>query len=241
MHRSPTRWRRRRFITQASAALLVATSLNLQACGEAEGDEGDAAGDGDGDGDAAGDGDATGGDTTGDGDGLTCDPTAPNIEGPFYRPDAPEQANLAPEMAPGDPLTVTGVVLDGNCDPIANALLDLWQADAEGHYDNDGSSPPPADDEFSYRGRIYADAEGRFEFESIVPGRYLNGDSYRPAHIHVKVSADGFELLTTQLYFEGDPYNDADGFIVDELIMPVEIDADGRWRCTFDFALEAAG
>ena len=57
------------------------------------------------------------------------------------------------------------------------------------------------------------------------------------SHIHVKVSAKDFELLTTQLYFEGDPYNDSDAFIEDELIMPVETDADGRRNCVFDFVL----
>ena len=210
----------------------------LAACGDgaAGADDGGALGTDGGDGDGDGDPSAETGSGGGDGD-MDCAPTPDNIEGPFYRPDAPETDDIAPDMAPGDLLTVSGVVRDEDCAPIPNALLDVWQADADGSYDNDPSQPPPGADEFAYRGRLYADENGAFSFNSIVPGRYLNGDEYRPAHIHIKVSAEGFELLTTQLYFEGDPFNDVDPFIDEGLIMPVETDADGRRLCSFDFVL----
>src|SRR5690606_34392367 len=99
------------------------------------------------------------------------------------------------------------------------AVLDFWQADDDGGYDNDGVADPPAG-EFVLRGKVESDAAGGFSLKTIIPGHYLNGNQYRPAHIHVTVSAPGFASLTTQLYFEGDPYNEIDPFIIDSLIMP---------------------
>lgn len=61
-----------------------------------------------------------------------------------------------------------------------------------------------------YRGQIAADSEGRFTLTTLRPGWYLNGASYRPAHLHLKVWVDGKERLTTQLYLEDDPYNKDD-------------------------------
>ena len=63
-------------------------------------------------------------------------------------------------------------------------------------------------------------SDGSYSFKTIIPGHYLNGSQYRPAHIHVTVTAAGHKSLTTQLYFEGDPYNSIDPFIEDSLIMP---------------------
>jgi protocatechuate 3,4-dioxygenase beta subunit len=89
------------------------------------------------------------------------------------------------------------------------------------------------------RGKLRADASGAFRVRTIVPGRYLNGAQYRPAHVHVKVSAPGFLPLTTQLYFPGDPYNAVDPFIVRSLIMRVA-DEGGLKRASFDFVLRRA-
>ncbi|HLU65886.1 MAG TPA: hypothetical protein VKZ63_06405, partial [Kofleriaceae bacterium] len=87
------------------------------------------------------------------------------------------------------------------------------------------------------RGKVESDAAGGFSLKTIIPGHYLNGNQYRPAHIHVTVSAPGFASLTTQLYFEGDPYNDIDPFILDSLIMsPVE-NPDGSLSAAFDLVL----
>ena len=73
-----------------------------------------------------------------------------------------------------------------------------------------------------------------------MPGRYLNGARYRPAHIHVKVRAPGFPVLTTQLYFPGDPHDEGDPFIVESLIMPVRRVAADQQAATFDFTLRPA-
>ena len=157
-------------------------------------------------------------------------PTADNIEGPFYKAGAPHRAVIATDKDAGERLVISGVVRDARCKPLANATLDVWQADARGGYDNDG---------WGMRGRMTTDKHGRFQVTSIVPGRYLNGRRYRPAHVHVKLKAPNMRSLTTQLYFEGDPYNEGDDFIVKELIMQHTKRGDVR-RAVFDFVLAAA-
>ncbi|MEM6927391.1 MAG: dioxygenase, partial [Myxococcota bacterium] len=77
-----------------------------------------------------------------------------------------------------------------------------WHADPAGDYDGSADG--------KYRGQTRTDADGAYRFETLVPGRYLNGAQFRPAHVHVKVWVDGVERLTTQLYFANDPYNDVD-------------------------------
>jgi protocatechuate 3,4-dioxygenase beta subunit len=159
----------------------------------------------------------------------TCSVTADNIEGPFYKRGAPHRAVLATDKDAGERLVIGGVVLADNCSPLANATLDIWHADTRGGYDNDG---------WGMRGRMTTDKHGRWQMSSIVPGRYLNGRRYRPAHVHVKLRAAGHRELTTQLYFEGDPYNDGDDFIVSSLIMRHKKVGDVR-RASFDFVLAA--
>ena len=100
--------------------------------------------------------------------------------------------------------------------PVVGAVLDVWHADHAGHYDNDGSNL--VTERSHFRGKLRTDRQGRFELRSILPGRYLNGPTYRPSHVHVKLSARGFAPLTTQLYFEGDPYNERDSFIRRSLV-----------------------
>jgi catechol 1,2-dioxygenase len=152
-----------------------------------------------------------------------CHATAPNIEGPFYKPGAPERARI---VSGGGMLVVEGRVLDHRCQPLAHALVDVWQADPSGAYDNHG---------FGLRGRLRSDAEGRYRLETVRPGHYLNGDRYRPAHIHVKLSASGMRPLTTQLYFPGDPHNAGDPFIDRSLIMRLHDEA----LAEFDFVMAA--
>jgi catechol 1,2-dioxygenase len=89
------------------------------------------------------------------------------------------------------------------------------------------------------RGKVRADARGDFSFATVLPGHYLNGRVYRPAHIHVKVSAPGHAPLTTQLYFPDDPYNAADPFIERSLIMDVARTS-GALAARYDFVLRPA-
>jgi protocatechuate 3,4-dioxygenase beta subunit len=156
-----------------------------------------------------------------------CVATADNIEGPFYKAGAPSRATFVGDADRGERLLLAGSVRTTSCEPVANAVLDIWHADARGGYDNDG---------FGLRGTLRTDAHGRWALRTIIPGRYLNGKQYRPSHIHVKVRARGHEELTTQLYFKGDPYIERDPFVVASLVMAHEKASTGR-RAAFDFVI----
>lgn len=144
------------------------------------------------------------------------------ILGPFYVEGAeelPAMANIAGDT-PGEPVVVSGRVTDPSGQPLAGALLDVWQASAEGFYD----VQLPEQTELNLRGKFRTDAEGRYAFRTIKPSFYpIPGDGpvgqmlrgvgrhpYRPAHIHFIVSAEDYEAVTTELFVEGDPYLDSD-------------------------------
>ncbi|MBX3224813.1 MAG: hypothetical protein KF795_30135 [Labilithrix sp.] len=168
------------------------------------------------------------------GAGGACAETAANIEGPYYRAGVPERADLTDAGMPGVPLEIAGRVTTSDCTTaLANVELDVWQANHSGHYDNDGSMPPGR---VLLRGRLRTDADGRYRVKTIVPGRYLNGAQYRPAHVHVKLRAQGHALLTTQLYFPDDPFNEVDPFIHRSLVMAVER-KDRLLLARYDFVL----
>ena len=178
-----------------------------------------------------GDDDAGAGGGADAGPDSACEVTEANIEGPFYEPGAPSRMVLVEDGMPGRRVALTGRVLGEGCAPLAGATLDVWQADDEGAYDDVG---------FTLRGVLETGADGGYEILTIVPGHYLNGGAYRPAHIHFKVSAPGHAPLTTQLYFEGDPFNDEDPFIEDSLIMAIDEQQDGSIACQFEFVLAPA-
>ncbi len=129
----------------------------------------------------------------------SCEVTGKDVEGPFFEAGAPNRTKLAAANEPGELLRVEGRVLDENCNAVAGAHLDIWHADADGNYHKPGA-------EYRLRGQMTTDAEGKYGFETIMPGRYPLGESLRPAHVHFIVSKPGFIPLTTQLYFRGDPY-----------------------------------
>jgi protocatechuate 3,4-dioxygenase beta subunit len=137
-----------------------------------------------------------------DGDEATLRQT----EGPYFKPSSPERAELLEAGMAGQPIELTGLVLSRACQPIAGALLDFWQADDKGHYDNSG---------FRLRGHQFSDAEGRYRLRSVVPGVYPG----RTRHIHVKVQARGGRVLTTQLYFPGESQNRSDSLFRSELLV----------------------
>jgi len=103
-------------------------------------------------------------------------PTRPETEGPYFKPRSPERWSLLESGMKGRLLILTGSVITTACRPVARALLDFWQADASGEYDNTG---------FRLRGHQYSDTMGRYRLETVVPGRYVG----RTRHIHVKVQA----------------------------------------------------
>jgi protocatechuate 3,4-dioxygenase beta subunit len=133
----------------------------------------------------------------------------PETEGPFFKPSSPERTNLFELGIAGQPLELVGFVLSLSCKPVSGALIDLWQADGKGEYDNSG---------FRLRGHQFADARGRYRLSSIVQGLYEG----RTRHIHVKVQPPTGRLLTTQLYLPGEPKNILDGLFRHELLIRAE-------------------
>ncbi|MDG6103195.1 dioxygenase [Dactylosporangium aurantiacum] len=154
------------------------------------------------------------------------DETPPQMEGPYFKPDSPQRAAIATGL-PGTRLTVSGYVFGTSCQPIAGALLDFWQADSAGAYDNVG---------YRLRGHQYTNAQGAYSLTTIVPGLYPG----RTRHLHVKVQAPGRPVLTTQLYFPGEPRNATDSLYDPRLLMTVRSVAGGR-EATFDVVLEVPG
>jgi protocatechuate 3,4-dioxygenase beta subunit len=138
-----------------------------------------------------------------------CDdsPTPKQTEGPYWTPDSPARTDFTGDGAPGDRMTLTGTVVDTACRPVPRTLLDFWQCDGDGVYDNEG---------YKLRGHQYTDASGAFR------------------HFHVKVRPPGGEVLTTQLYFPGEPANRADGIYRRELEMTVA----GNGDASFTFVVE---
>ncbi|HZZ74028.1 MAG TPA: hypothetical protein VFE24_17375 [Pirellulales bacterium] len=150
--------------------------------------------------------------------------TPDNIWGPYFRKGAPFRAKITPARERGMPLVISGHVwaLDKR-QPLAMAILDVWQANAQGRYDNDDPKNPPADDLFLNRARLFTDENGYYEYETIHPGRYQIGDNaWRPSHIHYYAQARGYKPLVTQMYFKGDPMNAQDQFIKPSLIVDVQ-------------------
>lgn len=127
----------------------------------------------------------------------TCTLTPAETEGPYYTAGSPSKPNLAADVKTGTPLTVTGQVLNQNCQPLKNATIEIWQANAEGQYDNQ---------RYTLRGKVNTDAQGKYTFTTVVPGQYPG----RTPHIHIKVTPAGGQTLTTQLYFPGNASNARD-------------------------------
>jgi protocatechuate 3,4-dioxygenase beta subunit len=151
------------------------------------------------------------------------DATVPQTEGPYFKPSSPERTELFEEGMAGQPIELVGFVLSRACKPLAGALLDFWQADDKGRYDNSG---------FRLRGHQFSDAEGRYRLRSIVPGIYPG----RTRHIHVKVQPRGGPVLTTQLYFPGESKNRSDSLFRKDLQIRTAKNA-GWLAGRFDFVL----
>jgi len=176
--------------------------------------------------------------------------TESSLLGPFYRDGAPELplgANIARNVK-GAPLAIHGTVksLDGK--PVANALLDVWQASPDGLYD----LQLPDHNAMNLRARFRTGADGEFHFRSVKTSSYpvpvdgpvgtmlkaLGQHPYRPAHIHFLISADGYVPLTTALYMEGDKYLDSDAVFGARKSLTIGYQSEhGRDAINFDFVI----
>jgi catechol 1,2-dioxygenase len=180
-----------------------------------------------------------------------------SIEGPYYVPDAPEQGARGTipmrQDEGGTPLAWSGTVTSTDGTPLAGAKVEVWHADDDGYY----SQFAPGIPEWNLRGTFTVGDDGAFEIHTVQPAPYqiptdgacgkliaaAGWHAWRPAHIHVKVSAPGHELLTAQLYFPGDEHNDDDiaSAVKPELILDPQPAADGTGaRVTYDFVLDPA-
>jgi protocatechuate 3,4-dioxygenase beta subunit len=152
----------------------------------------------------------------------TCGITPEQTEGPFF----PENTEIENDWdltrvaghsqeALGERILVTGIVRDGACEPLANSVVEMWQAAASGRYNHSGdTSGLPLDRNFQYYGKAVTDSEGRYFFKTIIPGDYPATPSWqRPPHLHFKVQKRGYFELTTQMYFKGHPLNEGDAIL----------------------------
>ncbi len=153
---------------------------------------------------------------------LPGEATESTVFGPFYREGAvelPMGANISQDGR-GEPTVVIGRVLSTDGTPIPHALLDVWETDENGLYEQQDPEQP----EMNLRGKFRTDSEGRYFFVGIKPVSYsipddgpvgqmlrsLGRHPFRPAHIHMIVSAKGFVPVTTHLFVKGDKYLDSD-------------------------------
>ena len=176
---------------------------------------------------------------------VSCDETTQDYygQGPFYSTNAPSIINnqlaLADEL--GTRLIISGRVHNLDCtEYIEGAIIDIWHANDAGAYDNTG---------FNLRGKTTSNSQGFYLFETIYPGKYLNGSAYRPAHIHFKITPPGFPILTTQLYFQGDSDIPSDAaasissgtYEATHRIVPVSTNSLGQKEATWDIVIDGSG
>ena len=177
------------------------------------------------------------------------------IEGPYYIPKAPSQHTPATlpmrEGEPGTALLFQGQILNTAGEPLPSALVEIWHADDLGFY----SQFAPGLPEWNLRGSVIADEEGNFQINTIQPAPYqiptdgacgalisaAGWHAWRPAHLHLKISAQGHQLITTQLYFQGDEHvaDDLASAVKPELILAPTDSADGNGHeVTYNFILD---
>jgi catechol 1,2-dioxygenase len=181
--------------------------------------------------------------------------TESSVLGPFYREGAPvypKDSDLAAGATEGEPIEVAGRVLDVDGAPIAKASLDVWQTAPNEEYSAIDASQPA----FNLCGKLTTDEEGRYAFRTLKPVSYtIPSDGpvgamlraagrhpWRPAHIHFKVSADGYETLVTQLFTDDDPYLESDAVfgVKESLVVHYEPTENGGSRVDYDFVMKPA-
>ncbi len=185
--------------------------------------------------------------------------TENNMQGPFHQEGSPDRAmgSRIFEQDDADPLFWSGQVRAPDGTPIEGALLDIWQTNSHANYQLIDESQPP----HNFRGKYRSGAEGRYDFETVCPVSYpiptvgsvgrllkaIDRPYTRPAHVHFKVSADGYAPLTTMIFASGDPHIEKDPVfgVRESLIIDVakhEADEGNRkapfYTAEFDFVME---
>jgi protocatechuate 3,4-dioxygenase beta subunit len=160
----------------------------------------------------------------GTGENIDPVPTPSATEGPYFKSGSPERKSLLEPGVVGDRVNLTGQVLTRSGKPISGALIDFWQADGNGLYDNVG---------YRLRGHQFTDDQGRYRLETVIPGNYGG----RTKHIHVKVQAADGTALITQLFFPDEENNQRDSIFRSELLVSLNETEQGQ-EATFDFVLD---
>lgn len=186
------------------------------------------------------------------GDPPGCTPS--NVIGPFWAPAAPldNGGSLVDDNESGERLMVAGQVRSVDGRAIEAATVEVWQANANGLYD----LQIPALDHPRWRGALTSDASGGYRFLTVTPPPYrikddgpvgrlldaLGRHHYRPAHIHYRVTAPGFETLVTMVFFSGDPWLGNDAVHADKPNLVTVIDRSCEpARAQFDLVLAPSG
>ena len=151
--------------------------------------------------------------------GGACKTTPEQTSGPFYPTEDGEDEDLdltliegRDERAQGAVIYVRGRVLDEECEPVPDALVEIWQANTHGRYHHErDTSPAPVDPNFQGWGEVVTNRNGEYGFKTVLPGPYGTGGGMRTRHIHFRVSRRGYHELITQMYFEGEELNPKDG------------------------------
>ncbi|HHG85553.1 MAG TPA: hypothetical protein ENJ82_12470 [Bacteroidetes bacterium] len=162
--------------------------------------------------------------------------TTNDILGPFYRANAPQRSDLTFAGLKGSRVTLKGRVFQDDCiTPVPNALVEIWHCDTEGAYDNES-------DAYLHRASWRTNAAGEYSFTTILPGKYLNGGQYRPAHIHIRAGHGEMNELISQVYFKGDPHIEKDPWAsqkkAEKRILEIILeDAKGNLVLNFDISL----
>jgi protocatechuate 3,4-dioxygenase beta subunit len=156
--------------------------------------------------------------------GAADELTPAQTAGPFFKPRSPERKSLIEPGIQGRRIVLEGHVRTTECQSIKGALVDFWQADSNGVYDNAG---------YRLRGHQYSDASGRYRLETIVPGVYPG----RTRHFHVRIQAPNRPVLTTQLYFPGAAENQRDAIFNPKLVIAPR-GSTGSKSANFNFVLD---
>lgn len=177
--------------------------------------------------------------------------TESTVFGPFHVPNAPQYENGSDitNGASGQPCQVHGFVRGIDGEAIANATIDVWQADDEGHYDVQKEGL----DHAQARGVLHSRSDGSFDFKTIVAEAYpiptdgpvgqmlkaTRRSAWRPAHLHFMVQAPGYQTLITHVFRRGDKYLEADPVfgVRQSLIADWVRQSDGLTDLAFDFVL----
>jgi protocatechuate 3,4-dioxygenase beta subunit len=162
---------------------------------------------------------------------TSCKLTESAAQGAEYKTGAPfKQGKDFAKGLKGHRIELSGKVLKlAGCKPVQGAVLEIWQTNSSGDYDNKG---------FNLRGKIVTDKDGKYVLHTVSPGRlHLSDNTTRPSHIHVMVGIPNQPTIVTQLYFDVQP-GDYDMDVEDVLIPKLVSDEDGIKKMNFDFVVE---